>query len=62
MSNEAVRVAGEMLGGLEAHALEVWDRYGLPMAVTESHLGAERINAVVDAVVGRGAEPAQRRR
>ena len=37
---EAVRVRPEGLTGLAPLLREVWQRYGLPMAVTEVHLGA----------------------
>jgi dTDP-4-dehydrorhamnose reductase len=39
---EAVRVRGEGIEGLGALLTEAWDRYGLPLAVTEVHLGCHR--------------------
>lgn len=38
----AVRVCEEGLAGLEAIARETWQRYGLPLAMTEAHLGCTR--------------------
>ncbi len=37
---EAVRVRAEGINGLAPLLREVWQRYGLPMAVTEAHIGA----------------------
>lgn len=39
---EAVRVATPAPGGLEGALEEAWRRYGLPLAVTESHNGCTR--------------------
>ncbi|MDT5063423.1 MAG: dTDP-4-dehydrorhamnose reductase [Acidobacteriota bacterium] len=39
---EAVRVCAEGLAGPRALMKEVWERYGLPLAVTEVHLGCTR--------------------
>lgn len=39
---EAVRVAGVELSGFAGLLSEAWDRYGLPVAVTECHLGCTR--------------------
>lgn len=39
---EAVRVASLELTGVEGLLLEAWDRYRLPLAVTELHLGCTR--------------------
>jgi dTDP-4-dehydrorhamnose reductase len=39
---EAVRVALPAPGGLEGALEEAWERYGLPLAVTESHNGCTR--------------------
>src|SRR5690606_14959335 len=36
---EAVRVRGEGIDGLAALLEEAWERYRLPLAVTEVHLG-----------------------
>lgn len=36
---EAVRVCEEGIAGFNALALECWERYGVPIAVTEAHLG-----------------------
>ncbi|WP_426020386.1 family 1 glycosylhydrolase [Brevundimonas sp. DWR2-3-1b1] len=38
---EAVRAMSPRLGGWRDHLSRLWDRYGLPLAVTECHLGAE---------------------
>ncbi len=38
---EAVRVRAEGIDGLPRLLREAWDRYGLPLAVTEVHLGGE---------------------
>lgn len=37
---EAVRVCDDGIAGLESIIWEVWDRYCLPIAVTEAHLGS----------------------
>jgi dTDP-4-dehydrorhamnose reductase len=39
---EAIRVATPAPGGLEGALEEAWTRYGLPLAVTESHNGCTR--------------------
>ncbi|HEX3700684.1 MAG TPA: family 1 glycosylhydrolase [Phenylobacterium sp.] len=39
---EAVRVAQPQPGGLEGALAEAWTRYGIPLAVTESHNGCTR--------------------
>ena len=39
---EAVRVRACAPGGFHARLLEAWGRYGLPLAITESHLGCTR--------------------
>lgn len=39
---EAVRVAGAMIGSFAARLRETWQRYRLPVAVTEVHLGCTR--------------------
>jgi dTDP-4-dehydrorhamnose reductase len=39
---EAVRVRAEGTAGPGALLLEAWERYGLPIAVTEAHLGCTR--------------------
>ena len=39
---EALRVAGVAVRGLEALLRDTWQRYGRPLAVTESHLGCTR--------------------
>jgi dTDP-4-dehydrorhamnose reductase len=39
---EAVRVRGEGVVGLKALLREAWERYQLPLAVTESHVGDNR--------------------
>ncbi len=39
---EAVRVCAEGVAGPKAIIKEVWDRYQLPVAVTEAHLGCTR--------------------
>ncbi|MBV9469230.1 MAG: sugar nucleotide-binding protein, partial [Abitibacteriaceae bacterium] len=38
----AVRVCAEGLIGLDGIARETWERYGLPIAMTEAHLGCTR--------------------
>lgn len=39
---EAVRVLGDFVGSFEARLRESWQRYGLPVAITEVHLGCSR--------------------
>lgn len=39
---EAVRVHGAMIGSFEARLVEAGERYGLPLAITEVHLGCSR--------------------
>jgi len=39
---EAVRVVEDGVAGPRALMLEAWERYGLPIAVTEAHLGCTR--------------------
>lgn len=39
---EAVRVCAEGLAGARSILREAWERYGLPLAVTEAHLGCTR--------------------
>jgi dTDP-4-dehydrorhamnose reductase len=39
---EAVRVLGDMIGSFEARLRETSQRYGLPVAITEVHLGCSR--------------------
>lgn len=39
---EAVRVCSEGVAGPKAIMREVWERYGLPLAITEAHLGCMR--------------------
>lgn len=39
---EAVRVCAEGVGGSKSIIKEAWDRYGLPIAITEAHLGCTR--------------------
>jgi dTDP-4-dehydrorhamnose reductase len=39
---EAVRVCAEGVAGPKAIMREVWDRYRLPLAITEAHLGCTR--------------------
>jgi dTDP-4-dehydrorhamnose reductase len=39
---EAVRVCAEGLAGTRALMKEAWERYGLPLAITEAHLGCTR--------------------
>lgn len=39
---EAVRVCAEGVAGPKAIMREVWERYGLPLAITEAHLGCTR--------------------
>jgi dTDP-4-dehydrorhamnose reductase len=39
---EAVRVCAEGVGGSKSIIKEAWERYGLPIAITEAHLGCTR--------------------
>jgi dTDP-4-dehydrorhamnose reductase len=39
---EAVRVLAEGIAGVRVLLKEAWERYGLPLAVTETHLGCTR--------------------
>ncbi len=39
---ETARVQGRQIGGFEARLREAWDRYRLPLAITEAHLGCTR--------------------
>jgi dTDP-4-dehydrorhamnose reductase len=39
---EAVRVCAEGISGPRALMKEAWERYGLPLAITEAHLGCTR--------------------
>ncbi len=39
---ETARVMGAQVGGFEARLREAWDRYRLPLAITEVHLGCTR--------------------
>lgn len=39
---EAVRVGAENLAGPKSILREVWERYGIPIAVTEAHMGCTR--------------------
>ncbi|MEJ7811405.1 MAG: family 1 glycosylhydrolase [Gemmatimonadaceae bacterium] len=39
---EAVRVCAEGVGGARELLAQAWERYGLPLAVTEAHLGCTR--------------------
>ncbi len=39
---EAVRVCSQGMAGPKSIIKETWDRYGLPLAVTEAHLGCSR--------------------
>lgn len=43
---EAVRVWDGDLGGVETILLEAWQRYGLPVAITEAHLGGPQEDQV----------------
>jgi dTDP-4-dehydrorhamnose reductase len=43
VDTEAVRVLADGIDGPERMLREVWDRYHLPMAVTEAHLGCARV-------------------
>ncbi len=40
---EAVRVRAEGLAGVKRVLCQAWDRYGIPLAITEAHLGSEPI-------------------
>jgi dTDP-4-dehydrorhamnose reductase len=39
---EAVRISGPIVGSFDARLREAWQRYGLPLAITEVHLGCSR--------------------
>jgi dTDP-4-dehydrorhamnose reductase len=39
---ETARVQGAQIGGFGARLREAWERYGLPLAITEVHLGCTR--------------------
>ena len=39
---ESVRVLGQLIGGFEARLREASKRYGLPVAITEVHMGCTR--------------------
>jgi dTDP-4-dehydrorhamnose reductase len=39
---EAVRVRGDGIAGHESHLIAAWDRYTLPLAITEVHLSCTR--------------------
>lgn len=39
---EAVRVLTQPLGGFKERLLEAWERYHIPLAITEAHLGCTR--------------------
>ncbi|HET7698739.1 MAG TPA: family 1 glycosylhydrolase, partial [Vicinamibacterales bacterium] len=59
---EAVRARPEGIVGHEAHLLDAWERYRLPLAITEAHLSCsreEQIRWFAEAV--RGAEAARTR-
>ena len=58
---EAVRVRDGRLPGVEDMLLQAWRRYGLPVAVTEAHLGGSHEDQVRWlAEVWEGARAAQR--
>ncbi len=40
---EAVRVRKEGIAGFEALLIEAWKRYGIPVAITEVHLGSDDV-------------------
>ena len=57
---EAVRVRPEGIAGSQAILTEAWERYGLPVAITEAHLGSdadEQIRWLAE--VWQGAEAAR---
>ncbi|MCU1383033.1 MAG: dTDP-4-dehydrorhamnose reductase [Acidobacteria bacterium] len=59
---EAVRVPGVGLRGHAAVLTEAWERYGLPVAITEAHIGCtreEQMRWLVDAWQGAHAAAAQ---
>jgi dTDP-4-dehydrorhamnose reductase len=59
---EAVRARRAGIVGHEAHLLRAWKRYGLPMAITEVHLGCTREEQLRWLAEGwRGAERARAR-
>ena len=43
---EAVRVRSQKLPGVEGILSEAWQRYGLPVAITEAHLGGSQADQV----------------
>ena len=58
---EAVRARTEGIAGHDAHLIDAWQRYRLPLAVTEAHLGCtreEQVRWLLEA--WRGAEAARR--
>ena len=58
---EAVRVRSEPLPGVEGLLTEAWERYGLPVAITEAHLGgspADQVRWLAE--VWQGAQAARR--
>ncbi len=58
---EAVRVRGEDLPGVAAILMEAWRRYGVPVAITEAHLGGSQEDQVRWlAEVWEGAQAARR--
>ena len=57
---EAVRVRTQGIAGVEAILLDAWNRYGLPVAITEAHLGgtpSEQVRWLSE--VWKGAESAR---
>ncbi|MBV9719345.1 MAG: glycoside hydrolase family 1 protein [Candidatus Eremiobacteraeota bacterium] len=42
VDTETVRVSAEMVDGVAGLLSEAWNRYGLPLAITEAHLGCTR--------------------
>ncbi len=40
---EAVRVRGEGIAGAARMLQQAWERYGLPLAITEAHLGSDAV-------------------
>jgi dTDP-4-dehydrorhamnose reductase len=59
---EAVRARPEGIVGHEAHLLAAWERYGLPVAVTEAHLACtreEQMRWLLEAVAGATAARAR---
>ncbi len=43
VDTEAIRVRAEGIAGPGAALREAWDRYGLPVAITEAHLGCDAL-------------------